>query len=162
MKPTTSVKAEAQRQPSIAEGWETVRQKFAPMPSMPEHKLTLPTALSQIKHGITPVNYKVLRPTKLAVELCRKSEKKEGKRAKSRYRGEGAKHKKRGHRDSSFSSLSPSRRSAKKEEKLRKLEKVGAMTKKTSHKKRVQFNSSSSSSSEESKYHKKVLSLKRN
>ena len=46
MKPRASVKAEAveEGQPSIAEGWETVRQKFTPMPSMPEHKLTLPTA----------------------------------------------------------------------------------------------------------------------
>ena len=34
MKPRTSVKAEAveERQPSIAEGWETVRRKFAQMP----------------------------------------------------------------------------------------------------------------------------------
>ena len=157
MKPRTSVKAEAveERQPSIAEGWETVRQKFAPMPSMPEHKLILPTALSQIRERQTPLDYKVLRPTKLAEELGQKSKKKEGKRSKSRHRGKGAKHKKRGHRDSSSSSLSPSRRSAKKEEKLRKLEKRRRYDKKTSHKKRVQLNSSSSSSSEESRYHKK-------
>ena len=51
IKPRTSVKTEAvdEGQPSIAEGWETVRQNFAPMPSMPEHKLTLPTAPSQIR-----------------------------------------------------------------------------------------------------------------
>ena len=121
MKARTSVKAEAveERQPSIAEGWETVRQKFAPMLIMPELKLTLP----QIRERQTPLDYKVLRPTKLAEELGQKSKKKEGKRSKSRHRSKGAKHKKRGHRDSSSSSLSPSRRSAKKEEKLRKLEK---------------------------------------
>ena len=149
MKPLTSVKAVAveQRQPLIAEGWETVRQKFAPMPSMPEH-----TAPSQIRERQTPLDCKVLRPAKLAEELGQKSKKKEGKRSKSRHRGKGAKHKKRGHRDSRSSSLSPSRRSVKKEEKLRKLKKVDAMTK-TSPKKRAQLNSSSSSSSEESKYH---------
>ena len=164
MKPRTSVKAEAveERQPLIAEGWETVRQKFAPMPSMPEHKLTLPTDPSQIRQIIAPLDYKVLGPTKLVKELGQKSKKKEGKRSKSRHHGKDAKHKKRGHRDSSSSSLSPSRRSAKKEEKLRKLEKSRRYDKKTSHKKRVQLNSSSSSSSEDSKYHKKVLSLKRN
>ena len=125
MKTRTSVKAETveERQPSIAEGWETVRQKFAPMPSMPEHKLTLPTAPSQRRERQTPLDDKVLRPTKLAEELGQKSKKKEGKRSKSRHRGKGAKHKQRGHRDSSSSSLSPSRRRAKKEEKLRKLEK---------------------------------------
>ena len=157
MKPRTSVKAEAveERQPSIAEGWETVRQKFVPMPSMPEHKLTLPTAPSQIRERQTPLDYKVLRPAKLAEELGQKSKKKEGKRSKSRHRGKGARHKNRGHRDSSASSLSQSYRSAKKEEKLRKLEKSRRYDKKTSHKKRVQLNSSSSSSSEESKYHKK-------
>ena len=157
MKPRTSVKAEAveERQPLIAEGWETVRQKFAPMPSMTEHKLPLPTDPSQTRQSLAPLDYKVLRPTKLAEELGQKSKKKEGKRSKSRHRGKGAKHKKRGHRDSSSSSLSPSRRSAKKEEKLRKLEKSRRYDKKTSHKKRVQLNSSSSSSSEESKYHKK-------
>ena len=153
MKTRTSVKAEAveERQPSIAEEWETVRRKFAPMPSMPEHKLPLPTDPSQTRQ--TPLDYKVLRPTKLAGELGQKSKKKEGKRSKSRHRGRGAKHKKRGHRDSSSSSLSPSRRSAKKEEKLKKLEKSRRYDKKTSHKKRVQLNYSSSSSSEESKYH---------
>ena len=132
MKPRTSVKAEAveERQLSIAEGWETVRQKFAPMPSMPDHKLTLPTDPSQIRQIIAPLDYRVLRPTKLAEELGQKSKKTEGKRSKSGHRGKGARHKKRGHRDSSSSSLSLSRRSAKKEEKLRKLEKVGAMTKK--------------------------------
>ena len=157
MKPRTSVKAEAvdERQPLIAEGWETVRQKFAPMPSMTEHKLPLPTDPSQTRQSLALLDYKVLRPTKLAEELGQKSKKKEGKRSKSRHRGKGAKHKKRGHRDSSSSSLSPSRRSAKKEEKLRKLEKSRRYDKKTSHKKRVQLNSSSSSSSEESKYHKK-------
>ena len=157
MKPRTSVKAEAveERQPLIAEGWETVRQKFAPMPSMTEHKLPLPTDPSQTRQSLAPLDYKVLRPTKLAEELGQKSKKKEGKRSKNRHRGKGAKHKKRGHRDSSSSSLSPSRRSAKKEEKLRKLEKSRRYDKKTSHKKRVQLNSSSSSSSEESKYHKK-------
>ena len=157
MKPRTSVKAEAveERQPLIAEGWETVRQKFAPMPSMTEHKLPLPTDPSQTRQSLAPLDYKVLRPPKLAEELGQKSKKKEGKRSKSRHRGKGAKHKKRGHRDSSSSSLSPSRRSAKKEEKLRKLEKSRRYDKKTSHKKRVQLNSSSSSSSEESKYHKK-------
>ena len=157
MKHRTSVKADAveERQPLIAEGWETVRQKFAPMPSMTEHKLPLPTDPSQTRQSLAPLDYKVLRPTKLAEELGQKSKKKEGKRSKSRHRGKGAKHKKRGHRDSSSSSLSPSRRSAKKEEKLRKLEKSRRYDKKTSHKKRVQLNSSSSSSSEESKYHKK-------
>ena len=124
MKPRTSVKPEAaeERQPSIAEGWETVRQKFAPMPSMPEHKLPPPTDPSQTRQSLVPLDYKVLRPTKLAEELGQKSKKKEGKKSKSRHRGKGAKHKKRGHRDSSSSSLSPSRRSAKKEEMLRKLE----------------------------------------
>ena len=156
MEPRTSVKAEAveERLPLIAEGWETVRQKFAPMSSMTEHKLPLPTDPSQTRQSLAPLDYKVLRPTKLAEELGQKSKKKEGKRSKSRHRGKGAKHKKRGHRDSSSSSLSPSRRSAKKEEKLRKLEKSRRHDKKTSHKKRVQLNSSSSSSSEESKYHK--------
>ena len=125
------------------------------MPSMTEHKLPLPADPSQTRQSLAPLDYKVLRPTKLAEELGQKSKKKEGKRSKSRHRGKGAKHKKRGHRDSSSSSLSPSRRSAKEEEKLRKLEKSRRYDKKTSHKKRVQLNSSSSSSSEESKYHKK-------
>ena len=44
---------------------------------------------SQIRQ--TPINYKVLRPTKLAEELGQKSKKKEGKRLKSRHRGKGAK-----------------------------------------------------------------------
>ena len=164
MKPKTSVKAEAveEGQPSIAEGWETVRQKFSQIPRMPEYRLTLPTAPSQIRERQTPLDYKVLRPTKLAKELGQTSKKKEGKRSKSRHRGKGAKHKKRGHRDPSSSSLSPSRRSAKKEEKLRKLEKSRRHDKKTSHKKRVQLNSSSSSLSEESKYHKKGAKLKKN
>ena len=49
MKPPTSVKAEAVegRQPSFAEGWETFRQKFSPMPRMPEQKLPLSTHPSQ-------------------------------------------------------------------------------------------------------------------
>ena len=101
---------------------------------MPEHKLPLPTDPSQTRQSIAPLDYEVLRQTKLAEELGQKSKKKEGIRSKSRHRGKGAKHKKRGHRDSSSSSLSPSRRSAKKEEKLRKLEKIGAMTKKESQK----------------------------
>ena len=87
-----------------------------------------------------------------------KEQKKEGKRPKSRHRGKGAKHKKRGDRYSSSSPSSPSRRSAKTEEKLRKMEKSRRHDKKkqkTIHKKRVQLNSSSSSSSEESEYHKK-------
>ena len=96
MKPQTSVKAEAveERQPLIAEGWGTVRRKFAPMPSMPEHKLPLPTDPSQTRQR--PLDYKVLRPTKLVQELGQKSKKKEGKRLKSRHCGKGAKHKKRG------------------------------------------------------------------
>ena len=123
MKPPTSVKAEAveQRQPSIAEGWETFRPKFSPMPSTPEQKLPLQTHPSQVRQIIAPLDYKVLISTKLAEELYQKSEKKEGKRAKSRHRGKGAKHKKRGHRESNSSPSSPSRKSAKKEEKLRKL-----------------------------------------
>ena len=82
MKPRTSVKAEAveERQPLIAEGWETVRQKFAPMSSMPEHKLPLPTDPSQTRQSLAPLDYKVLRPAKLAEELGQKSKKKEGKR----------------------------------------------------------------------------------
>ena len=82
MKPRTSVKAEAveERQQSIAEGWETVRQKFAPMSSMPEHKLTLPTAPSQIRERQMPLDYKLLRPTKLAKELGQKRKRKEGRR----------------------------------------------------------------------------------
>ena len=132
MKPLTSVKAVAveQRQQLIAEGWETIRQKFAPMPSMPEH-----TAPSQIRERQTPLDCKVLRPAKLAEELGQKSKKKEGKRSKSRHRGKGAKHKKRGHRDSRSSSLSPSRRSVKKEEKLRKLKKSRRHDKNESQKK---------------------------
>ena len=84
MKPKTSVKAEAveERQPSIAEGWETVRQKFAPMPSMPEHKLTLPTPPSQIRESQTPLDYKVLRPAKLAEVL--------GQKSKNRNSGKGS------------------------------------------------------------------------
>ena len=165
MRPRTSVKAEVVKewQPPIAEGWETFRQKFSPMPSMPEQKLTLPTHPSQVRQIIAPLDYKILRPKQLAEELCRKSEKKKGKRAKRWHRGKGAKHKKRDDRESSSSLSSPSRRSAKKEWKLRKLEKSRRHGKKTSHKKRVQLNSSSSSSSEESEYHKKDEEyLKRN
>ena len=57
MKPTTSVKTEVveQRQPSIAERWETFRLKFSPIPGMPRQKLTLPSDPSQIKQ--TPVDY---------------------------------------------------------------------------------------------------------
>ena len=121
MEPTTSVKTEVveQRQPSIAERWEAFRHKFSPIPGMPVQKLTLPSDPSQIRQ--TPIDYKVLRPTKLAEELGHKSKKKEGKRSKSRHRGKGAKHKKRGHRDPSSSSTSPSPRSAMKREKLGKL-----------------------------------------
>ena len=36
---------------------------------MPVQKLTLPTDPSQIRQSITPVDYKVLTPTKLAEEL---------------------------------------------------------------------------------------------
>ena len=113
---------------------------------MPVQKLTLPSDPSQIRQ--TPVDYKILRLTKLAEELGQKSKKKEGKRANSRHRGKGAKHKKRGHKDPSSSSSSPSPRSAKKEEKLEKLEKSKHHDKKTRHKKRAESNSSSASSDE--------------
>ena len=148
MEPTTSVKTEVveQRQPSIAERWEAFRHKFSPVPGMPVQKLTLPSDPSQIRQ--TPIDYKVLRPTKLAEELGHKSKKKEGKRSKSRHRGKGAKHKKRGHRDPSSSSTSPSPRSAKKGEKLGKLGK-SKHHKKPRQKKRVESNSSSATSDEE-------------
>ena len=82
IKSRTSVKAEAveERKSSIAEGWETLRQKFTPTPSMPENKLPLPTDPSQTRQSIAPLDYKVLRTTKLAEELGQKSNKKEGKR----------------------------------------------------------------------------------
>ena len=152
MEPTISVKTEVveQRQPSIAERWEAFRHKFSPVPGMPVQKLTLPSDPSQIRQ--TPIDYKVLRPTKLAEELGHKSKKKEGKRSKSRHRGKGAKHKKRGHRDPSSSSTSPSPRSAKKGEKLGKLEK-SKHHKQPRQKKRVDSNSSSATSDEE--YQKK-------
>ena len=160
MEPTTSVKTEVveQRQPSLAERWETFRHKFSPIPGMPVQKLTLLSDPSQIRQ--TPIDYRVLRPTKLAEELGHKSKKKEGKMSKSRHRGKGAKHKKRGHRDPSSSSTSPSPRSAKKGEKLGKLGKSKHHDKKPRQKKRVESNSSSASSDEE-EYQKGVLSLKR-
>ena len=122
---------------------------------MPEHKLPLPTDPSQTRQ--TPLDYKVLRPTKLAEELGQKSKKEEGKRSKSRHRGKGAKHKKRGQRHQFFILVPISQKckeggEAKKAGKSRRYDK-----KKTSHKKRVQLNSSSSSSSEESKYHNTII-----
>ena len=55
MEPTTSVKTEVvkQRQPSLAERWETFRHKFSPISGMPVQKLTLPSDPSQVRQ--TPV-----------------------------------------------------------------------------------------------------------